>query len=181
MNLAKGIFCIACVLLLAGCKTTKTTTSTTRPATDAKYTEDLSVWRPKIEPAAATTATTTTPAQTTSPDDRRTTAYTEPKFAINRQLDAVLDSIDQTNLNRRFIDGFTIQVYSGRREEALNAKKTLANSLPKLDCDVQFTEPIFRVKVGKYYSRMEAQQDYTAVKRYFPAAILIPEKISVHE
>lgn len=168
----------SCILLLAGCKTTQKTTSST--SQESKYTEDLSVWRPKVE--LSTTIPATTPATTTgTPEDRRAQPYAEAKFAVNRQLDTVLDSIDQTNLNRRYIDGFTIQVYSGRREEALNAKKQLATSLPRLESEVQFTEPIFRVKVGKYYSRMEAQQDYTAVKRHFPAAILIPEKISLKE
>jgi hypothetical protein len=32
--------------------------------------------------------------------------------------------------------------------------------------------------VGKYFTRQEAQEDYTDVKRYFPAAIIIPEKIA---
>ncbi|MBT1686622.1 SPOR domain-containing protein [Fulvivirgaceae bacterium PWU37] len=178
MHLSKGMIYTSCILLLAGCKTTQKTTSST--SQDSKYTEDLSVWRPKAEPATATSVTTPTTTGTT-PEDRKTQPYTEARFAINRQLDTVLDSIDQTNRSRRYIDGFTIQVYSGRREEALNAKKQLATSLPRLESEVQFTEPIFRVKVGKYYSRMEAQQDYTAVKRYFPAAILIPEKISLNE
>lgn len=177
MHLSKGMIYTSCILLLAGCKTTQKTTSST--SQDSKYAEDLSVWRPKAEPATATPVTPTP--GTATPEDRKTQPYTEARFAINRQLDTVLDSIDQTNRGRRYIDGFTIQVYSGRREEALNAKKQLATSLPRLESEVQFTEPIFRVKVGKYYSRMEAQQDYTAVKRYFPAAILIPEKISLNE
>jgi hypothetical protein len=177
MHLSKGMIYTSCILLLAGCKTTQKTTSST--SQESRYTEDLSVWRPKVE---STTTPAVTPATTTSTsEDRKTQPYTEAKFAVNRQLDTVLDSIDQTHRGRRYIDGFTIQVYSGRREEALSAKKQLATSLPKLESEVQFTEPIFRVKVGKYYSRMEAQQDYTAVKRYFPAAILIPEKISLAE
>lgn len=168
----------SCILLLAGCKTAQKTTSST--SQESKYAEDLSVWRPKVE--STTTTTVTAPTTTTgNPEDRKTQPYSEARFAVNRQLDTVLDSIDRSNRNRRYIDGFTIQVYSGRREEALSAKKQLATSLPKLESEVQFTEPIFRVKVGKYYSRMEAQQDYTAVKRYFPAAILIPEKISLAE
>ena len=179
MHLLKGMIYTSCILLLAGCKTTQKTTSSTS-SQDSKYTEDLSVWRPKVE-STTTTPVTTTTATTGTPEDRKAQPYTEARFTVNRQLDTVLDSIDQTHRNRRYIDGFTIQVYSGRREEALSAKKQLTTSLPRLESEVQFTEPIFRVKVGKYYSRMEAQQDYTAVKRYFPAAILIPEKISLSE
>ncbi|HEY9045644.1 MAG TPA: SPOR domain-containing protein [Ohtaekwangia sp.] len=162
---------IITIILLGSCATSKKTTTTSQ---GGKYSEDLSVWRPKVE-TPAETATTTTP-DNTKP---ATPVYIDPKQAVNKKLDAVLDSIDHINLSRKFVEGYTIQVYSGRREEALNAKKQIAISLPGLDAEVQFTEPIFRVKVGKYYSRMDAQEDYAAVKRYFPAAILIPEKIAI--
>jgi len=157
------------ILVISNCAAPKTTTTTQ----GGKYSEDLSVWRPKAKTPAE--ATITNPV-----DERKATAYVEPKLTVNEPLDAVLDSIDHINLSKKYVEGFTIQVYSGKREEALNAKKQLATSLPKLDCDIQFTEPIFRVKVGKYHSRLEAQEDYMAVKRYFPAAIIIPEKLSIH-
>lgn len=157
------------VLVMSHCAAPKTTTATQ----GGKYSEDLSVWRPKTKTSTETTLVTPV-------EDRKATAYVEPKLAVNKPLDNVLDSIDHITLHKRYVEGFTIQVYSGKREEALNAKKTLATSLPDLDCDIQFTEPIFRVKVGKYHSRLEAQGDYTAVKRYFPAAIIIPEKLPLN-
>jgi septal ring-binding cell division protein DamX len=155
--------------LLSGCKTQKTTTTSSQ---DSRYTEDLSVHRPKIEAANPVV-------DSGKPDEKKPTEYVEPKIAVNKKLDSVLDSINRINLSKNSIDGFTIQVYSGRREEALNAKKTLTNAFPELESEIQFTEPIFRVKVGKYYTRIDAQADYSEVKRYFPAAIIIPEKIAI--
>jgi hypothetical protein len=158
---------------LAGCASTQSTSSTSKPTQGSGYSEDLSVWRPKVE--ASTTVTT--PTQT---DGRKETTYVEPKFNINKQVDVVLDSIDRLNQNRRYIEGFTIQVYSGlKREDALNAKKTLATSLPNLETEVQYAQPNFRVKVGKYYDRINAQKDFLLVKRLFPSAIVIPDKITV--
>ncbi|SKC73318.1 SPOR domain-containing protein [Ohtaekwangia koreensis] len=171
--LKQSLYILSAIFLLGSCVTQKKTTTTSQTG---KYSEDLSVWRPKVEAAPAETNTTST---TTDNTKATTTVYVEPKLTVNRRLDGVLDSIDHINLSRKFVEGYTIQVYSGRREEALNAKKQIATALPKLNTEVQFTEPIFRVKVGKYFSRMDAQQDYAAVKRYFPAAILIPEKISI--
>jgi hypothetical protein len=164
------LYSLVCLLMLgvflSGCKTQSTTTSSSQD----RYSEDLSALRPKIGAPEEKAPEKT--------DDKKATTYVEPKHAVNKQLDAVLDSIDRINVSRKAIDGFTIQVYSGKREEALNAKKTLTTSLPDLDAEVQFTEPIFRVKVGKYFTRMEAQQDYSAVRRYFPAAIIVPERIA---
>jgi hypothetical protein len=166
---ASVLILVGTAFLLSNCSAPKTV-STSTPST--RYSEDLSALRPS-------TVTEEKPVVTEPADQKKPTTYVEPKFAVTKQLDAVLDSIDRIHLNRKAIDGFTIQVYSGRREEALNAKKTLTTTLPDLDSEIQFTEPIFRVKVGKYYTRQEAQEDYSDIKRYFPAAIIIPEKIAI--
>jgi hypothetical protein len=170
-GLKQILYILSTIALLESCASTQKTSTASQ---GGKYSEDLSVLRPKVEVPAETT-TTTTQTDNTKP----TTQFVEPKLAVTQKLDGVLDSINHINLNRRFVEGYTIQVYSGRREEALSVKKQIATSLPRLNTEIQFTEPIFRVKVGKYYSRMDAQEDYASVKRYFPAAILIPEKIVI--
>lgn len=159
-------------VLLTGCASQQAATT----GASGKYSEDLSAVRPKI----STPATTDTSISKPSTGERTPTQYVEPKLAVNKKLDTVLDSIDRINLSRKFIEGFTIQVYSGRREEALNIKKQLASLLPDLESEVQFTEPIFRVKAGKYFNRMDLQKDYTEIKRYFPSAIVIPDRIAIN-
>jgi hypothetical protein len=159
------------VVWLASCASPKNTTvSSQGPA----YSEDLSIWRPKTETPAANPNTNT-------PDTPKQTQYVEPKYAVNKKLDTVLDSIDRYNRAKQFIDGFTIQIYAGlKREDALNAKKNLASSLPDLSSEVEYAQPNFRVKVGKYYTRIDAQRDYVAVKKYFPTAIVIPDKVAIN-
>ena len=161
------------VVFAVGCAAPKTaSTSSTTASSGGGYSEDLSVLRPKVEIPKDTVVKAT--------DRTKSNTYVEPKFAVNQKLDAVLDSIDKINLSRKFVEGFTIQVYSGKREQALETKKQLANLIPEINSEVQFTEPIFRVKAGKYFSWMDAQGDFTLIKKYFPAAIIIPEKISLN-
>lgn len=143
------------------------------PSSSAKYSEDLSSLR-KIELPPDTLSQK--PGSTTAPKDTKT--FVEAHHAINSQLDAVLDSINRINLSTGVVDGFTIQLYSGvNRDEALNAKKQVATAMPELDSEMQFVQPNFRVRAGKYFTRLEAQKDFMAVKRFFPSAILIPERI----
>jgi len=172
MRLFSKISLVSCgVLLLAGCAAPKKTT--TPSAADKKYSEDLSVWRPKVDPAQD-------PQITAEQSERKQPPYVEPKYAINKKLDAVLDSIDHFNLQRNFIDGFTIQVYSGtKREDALNAKKDLTSYMPEIESDVQYSQPNYRVKIGQYFKRIDAQEDYLEVKKYFPSAIVIPDKVAI--
>lgn len=161
------------VVWLVGCASPKSTTVSSSQGPG--YSEDLSVWRPKVSAPVDNTANTNVSS------DPKQTKYVEPKYAINKKLDTVLDSIDRYNISKQFIDGFTIQIYAGmKREDALNAKKNLAVSLPDLSSEVEYAQPNFRVKVGKYYTRIDAQQDYMAVKKYFPTAIVIPDKVAIN-
>ncbi len=140
-----------------------------------KYSEDLSVWRPLTEKKADTVK-----AEHPASDRIRTDKYVEARYAVTGQVDSVLDSIYAENLSNGHVDGYTIQVYSGiRREDALDVKKKMTQALPDLTSDVQYRQPNFRVRTGKYLSRLEAQKDYLAVKRYFPNAIVIPDRLEI--
>jgi hypothetical protein len=97
---------------------------------------------------------------------------------VNEKVNDVLDSINSFNITRKFIEGFTIQIHSGQnREEAMNAKKKM--TFTDLNAILEYTQPKFRVRVGNYYSRLEAHRDLTRLKRIYTNAILVPEKILV--
>jgi hypothetical protein len=167
------IFVLA-VVVIAACSSTVSTTGSS--STSGKYSEDLSIVRPKIQ-APSDTGKLNTSTENTGGNN---TVYLEPRHTVNAQLDAVLDSIDRINLANGMVDGFTIQLYSGKQQdEALNVKKQIAQAMPEIDADILFSQPNFRVRAGKYISRLEAQKDYIAVKRLFPNAILIPERIPI--
>src|SRR5690554_6768805 len=94
------------LIFAAGCAVQKPSATT-----GTSYSEDLSVLRPEVDSADSSVAETPV----------RKTEYVEAKYAVNAKLDAVLDSIDRINLSRKYVDGFTILVYSGLdREAALN-------------------------------------------------------------
>lgn len=133
------------------------------------YHEDLYPLRPKI----------------TEPVDSLASVHTHPEKRflsasanVNEKVDDVLDSINSFNITRKFIDGYTIQIYSGQnREEAMNAKKKM--TFGDLNAILEYNQPKFRVRVGLYYSRLEAHRDLTRLRRTFSNAILVPEKILV--
>ncbi len=162
---------VVSVFFAVGCASKVTTSGNTG---SGKYTEDLSVWRPETEKVKDSVKNST-------PERTRTDQYVEARFAVNDQVDGILDSINNQNLSKGFVDGYTIQVYSGiKREDALNVKKDFSRALPDLESDVQYTQPNFRVRTGKYFNRLEAQKDYLAVKHYFPNAIVIPDRVSIY-
>lgn len=142
-----------------------------RPSSNPYY-EDLSSLRPKVS------------LEEKKPKDsaaiKKNVVMITPTHTVNAKVDVILDSIDRFNLTRKFVDGYTIQIYSGqKREEALNASKKLAESTTNLRANTQYQQPKFKVTVGKYYSRLEAQKDLLRLKRVFSSAILVPERIMI--
>lgn len=174
---ASYYFLFAGILALQSCAPgTSPTTGSTSPGKE--YQEDLSVWREEFALKDSSQNSTTDKNNPANPVQR--TEYVEAKFAVNEQVDAVLDSIAEVNLLNNHVDGYTIQIYSGvKREDALNAKKEMALQIPDLEEDIQYAQPNFRVRVGKYFDRFDAQRDYMTIKKHFPNAIIIPERIPI--
>jgi SPOR domain len=136
------------------------------------YTEDLSSLRPKVVSEAG-------PKKDTLKNKIEVERST-PRHTVNAKVDLVLDSIDRFNLTRRFVDGYTIQIYSGqKKEDALSASKKLVDAYPELKSNIQYQQPKFKVTVGKYFTRLEAQKDLLRLKRLFSSTILVPERIMI--
>ncbi|MEK6782924.1 MAG: SPOR domain-containing protein [Bacteroidota bacterium] len=152
------------LLIALGCVAQKSNNSKT-------YHEDLSLVRPRfVMPVDSI--------KKTGLEDPKTPV--NPTKNVNAKVDFVLDSIDRLNALRKFIDGYTIQIYSGQnREDANTAKKKMADEADDLTANLQYIQPKFRVRVGNYFSKLEAQKDLMRLKPLFPNAILIPEKIPI--
>jgi hypothetical protein len=137
------------------------------------YHEDLSKLRPKFEQP------TDTKIEKDTAKEIKVASVT-PTKTVNAKVDVILDSLDLFNLMRKYIDGYTIQIYSGqKREEAMNTKKKMQEEVPELIATLQYQQPKFRVTIGKYFTKLEAQKDLLVLRRNFSTAILVPEKIPI--
>ncbi|MEI9919034.1 MAG: SPOR domain-containing protein [Bacteroidota bacterium] len=103
----------------------------------------------------------------------------KPVMTVNQKVDFVLDSIDKLKVTRKMIPGYTILVYSGlNSEEARNARRRLQDEL-SMKADMQYIQPKWRVRVGNYFTSLDAQKDLMRLKRAFPNAILVPESVPI--
>lgn len=136
------------------------------------YSEDLSALRPKATPIEVGTKKDSA--------SKTVAVIVTPTKHINTKVDAILDSIDRFNQTRKFVDGYTILIYSGqKKEDAMESKKKVIEGASHLTANLQYQQPKFRVTVGKYYTRIEAQKDLVTLKQILPNATLIPEKIMI--
>lgn len=147
------------------------------PTDTYQYKEDLSRYRPVYETDTTSVTEYTDENETdiSSPE----TNLPEPED-LTMELDSLLDSIAANNREKGFIQGYTIQVYTGNsREDADEAKELVYELLPHSFPKLQYIQPNFKVKVGKYYSRFEAHKVHSKLKREFPNAIIIPERFYI--
>jgi hypothetical protein len=135
-------------------------------------TEDLAALRPHFPPPPDT-------AHHYEGNPVKNVPVVKPTMLVNQKVNFVLDSIDRLNRLRKVVPGYTIQVYSGlNREEAGNTRKRLQDELD-MRADLQYVQPKFRVRVGRYFTTIDAQKDLMRLKRSFPNAILVPESIPI--
>lgn len=77
--------------------------------------------------------------------------------------------------------GFRIQIYSGpNRNEAYAAQSRFQQQYSDISTYVSYTQPNYRVKVGDFRSRSEAQAFMREVRKNFPTLFLFTEQVNVY-
>ena len=74
-------------------------------------------------------------------------------------------------------DYYTIQVGFVSSDAKAQHLKSLANiDFPELSSRVDFKSPTYRVKVGRFKSKLEAERKFNEVRKKYPQAMLLKQK-----
>ena len=99
------------------------------------------------------------------------------------RLDSLLTR--HINANRQYggLDGYRIQIYRGSarnaREEANKAIARFIPEFPGVESHLQFEPPnFFKVRVGDYRTKHDAYFEFVRIKKKFPEAYIVSDKIS---
>lgn len=77
--------------------------------------------------------------------------------------------------------GFRVQIYSGSsRNEAYAIQARFQQQFDGISTYVSYTQPNYRVKVGDFRSRSEAQAFMNEIRRSFPTVFLFTEQVNVY-
>ena len=103
------------------------------------------------------------------------------RYAITGEMNEYLTERSEANREKNAYQGYTLQVYTGgSREEANAAKRRVYNALPDARPNINYNSSIYRVQVGEYVDRLQAQEDYTMLKKEFPYVLLVPQRFKVN-
>ncbi len=87
------------------------------------------------------------------------------------QLLALYKSVSST------AEFYTIQVGFGTYAEAEKLKSEAEVDFPKWFSKIVFDSPTYRVQIGQFRSKMEAEREFLEVRKKYPAALILkPEK-----
>ncbi|WP_339867574.1 hypothetical protein [uncultured Algoriphagus sp.] len=156
------------VLILASCKTTRNTSSSA--SNYASYQENLTSSLPVYPDYRAQMGVSSS------------LESNESTEAIDGQLDQVQASLVSKNKSEPYFSGFSVLVYSGvDRQKAFKTRDDLAMNFPDLTPEMQYQQPRYLVKVGKYIHKIEAQKSFAEVKTQFPTARIIQDRFQREE
>ena len=75
--------------------------------------------------------------------------------------------------------GFQVQIYLGSdRQEAYDAQNRFKSLYPGVNTYISYTEPNYKVQVGDFRSRLEAQKLMNELKQHFPTLFIIPGTVN---
>ncbi|AKD03191.1 hypothetical protein POKO110462_04590 [Pontibacter korlensis] len=130
-----------------------------------KVVEDLSQYRPRYEVAE------------TAP-----VARIEPTRHNNDQVAVLMDTVASVNKNIRYAQGYRILAYNGsERQTVMNLRKSIISRVPDVQDYLTYQQPNFRLMVGDFFSRVEAQQVLNQVSDLIPNAQIVQDKINIRK
>jgi hypothetical protein len=76
-------------------------------------------------------------------------------------------------------NGFRLQIYFGSsRQAAYDAQAKFTNEFPEIPTYISYVEPNFKVQVGDFRTRLEAQKLQSELNGMFSSFFIIPTKIN---
>lgn len=99
---------------------------------------------------------------------------------INRKIDDQLTLIGERNRSIRYASGYRIQIYIGNeRQQAEAAKLQIYQNFPELAAYLSYNQPTYKLKVGDFMRRIDAERYFSQIKPLISTAMLQPDKVDV--
>ncbi len=85
------------------------------------------------------------------------------------------------NYKGKPIDGYRIQLYSGKRINAKEMRKKAVQNFLEIKTVLTYESPDFKVQMGNFRSELEAEKNLKLIRIVFPGAFVVKSKINLPE
>ena len=94
----------------------------------------------------------------------------------DKRITALLDIKKTINKNDVDSERYKIQVYSGHRSGAQDAETEFNDSYTEWEPSMQYETPNFKIWIGNFRTRLEADRALKKIKKEFPSAFIFKPK-----
>lgn len=130
-----------------------------------RVSENLSLYRPKYEAP-----------------DIAPAARIEPTRHDNDKVAVLMDTVASVNKNIKYAQGYRILAYNGsQRQTVMDLRKAIISRVPDEKDYLTYQQPNFRLMIGDFFSRVEAQQVLNQLSSLIPNAQIVQEKININK
>lgn len=92
------------------------------------------------------------------------------------QINELLALKKQLNNTENTSGRYSIQVYSGNRQSAEKTKTEFRNNFDQWKVTLVYEEPNYKVWVGNFKTRLEADRAFVDIQKEFPSAFIFKPK-----
>jgi hypothetical protein len=98
----------------------------------------------------------------------------EVVLTIDPEVERTMTQFAETKLAR---DGFRVQIFLGDRRTAEETKRTFLQKNPEVPAYLSWLAPNFRLRVGDFRTRLEAERLLRDLKTSYPGSYIVPDEI----
>ena len=106
--------------------------------------------------------------------DNKLTVSQDPKF------EQLLNEKRKINLSISTMEGYKIQIYNGENENAKRELTKFKNEFNFLDATIIFNTPYYKVWVGNFKTKIDAQRHLLEIQKKYTNSIIIKPQNGVN-
>ncbi|WNM19358.1 SPOR domain-containing protein [Flavobacterium capsici] len=89
------------------------------------------------------------------------------------KFEQLLNEKRKINSSITITDRYKIQIFNGDSENSKKQLMSFKKDFSNIDCTIVFSTPLYKVWVGNFKSRIEAERNLLEIKKKFPKAFLV--------
>ena len=101
------------------------------------------------------------------------------RIESSAHIDQMLAQKKNYNKSLEKFQGFKIQIYYGSEKECYEVKEEFKSLYPDIATSIIFSTPQWKLQIGNYRTRLEADHSMVSIKKEYPSAIVLATEIDI--
>ena len=109
-----------------------------------------------------------------------TTYHKDSTLVLTRdaRVDELMARQKDSNTLRQSMNGYRVQIYFGSvRQKASEVKLDFTGKHPEIMAYLTYSAPNFKVRVGDFSTRLQAQKLFKSIEGQYPTCFIVPDEV----